>query len=160
MTDELVYASYISGVIQATISDTASGRRLWKPDACKLSTHLCGVVRDRTRKQKDRHLKYPHDSIDTKGIGRAAQGQDAEFNGIVETVFTELNQLAEEKKDEEVGLLLLAYRDGVVSRPEIPDATGLTLKQADNARKRLTRLLGHLDPDLQRDAAETIGVRS
>jgi len=78
---------------------------------------------------------------------------------IAGQVFDELYATAEEKGDDEVALMLLAYRDGVTTRAKVAEEVGISPRQYDAAKRRLSTFCKHLDPSLLEMVRMTYGIR-
>lgn len=82
---------------------------------------------------------------------QAAHGDDAigAVDGVLrERLVAYVRQVAEEKNDLEVYLLIDAYLAGHTKRSELAEHAGLTLSQYGAAKKRLRTLLLQAPPDL------------
>lgn len=148
-------------LIQDAISDTALGRRCWRPESVKLSTHLCGVVNDRilkalTRRQSVQEVSLAdhHKSLQSRSLEISAADRD-----LWRKIKEHLAREAEQKGDGEVQLLLMAYEEHCFKRAEIARETGLTVEQVTNAGKRLDRLIDHLPRELRQEAADRLGMK-
>lgn len=85
--------------------------------------------------------------------------ETAEEARIAGQVFDALYAAADKKEDEEVALILLAYRDGVTTRAKVAEEVGISPREYDAARRRLTTLCKHLDPSLLEMVRATLGIR-
>lgn len=146
-------------------NEPVKGRRRWDPTKCKLSTHLCGIIRSRTHEMINRYLRYPQHSMDDEVASRGLELQDCRsemsimiVRELAIRIVHELYELA--AADDHVTLLLMAYEDGVDKRRDIADEWGLTVQEYDNALKRLTRLIEKLPDELRRNAREYLRMGS
>jgi len=76
---------------------------------------------------------------------------------LSQQVLDAISEVVDEKNDEEVESMLLAYMDGHEKREDILSATGLTRAQHGAARKRLETILRNLPTDLLNAVYEAIG---
>lgn len=74
---------------------------------------------------------------------------DAADNVLRERLVDHVRQIAEEKNDIEVYLLLEAYLAGYTKRAELAEHAGLTLIQYESAKKRLRTLFHRAPPELR-----------
>lgn len=138
-------------LIQDAISDTATGVLTWDPTRCKLSDHLCGAVRHRTKGMIRHQKAFPMEALEDGYHGpgdRPDAEADAVRKNLSDRVLSTLFAMAEEKDDGAVQYLLMAYADGIEGRGDLADATGLSPDEVESAKKRLARLVDKLPLDL------------
>lgn len=156
----------VEELVNQAIVDTADGVLTWDPSKVRLSTHLCGAIRSRTWKQATRQPATKLEALpeenarQPKGLAddRTPDGPVLELEQrvldlvLVARVRVGLEQLAEERGDEHAALVLMAYDEGKVGRTDVAEATGLTVDEVTNTRKRLVRMFKELPPEVLREA--------
>jgi hypothetical protein len=149
-------------LVNQVVVDTANGVLTWDAEKVPLSTHLCGAIKGRTAKLIQRRKPAAAEDVIDEVIARGDAGEvdpvgvAAELRGVVRKVKDHLFRVANEKGDEDVQFLLMAYEQGVEGRSAIGEATGLTPAQVTNARKRLDRYIRDMPPGLAEDARKAM----
>jgi hypothetical protein len=145
------------------IADTMTRVRVWDPARVKLSTHLCGVIRSRTNARIARVRRIRHESIHEVDED---QGGEAEVEAslavaderqrtvavmsMAELVGKVVGQLrCEAAGDDDVLAMLATYELGATSQGEVMERLGWELPRFVNVKRRLTRLVRRLPPELQ-----------
>lgn len=148
--------------VNQALLDTMEGTLTWDPSRARLSTHLCGAIRSRTWKKATRPSRVVLEGLPEEGALQPDNLTDAhspadaalEFEqrtldtALVTSVRAHLDALVAERRDDDVGLLLMAYDEGTTGRTEISVLTGMSVDDVTNARKRLARILRELPPGL------------
>lgn len=158
--------SAVEELVNQAIADTMDGTLTWNPQAVRLSTHLCQAIKSRTWKQGTRDPAVELSPLPDEARGKArstpesltaTEAPDAPFleheqdqldRLLASAVREHLDNLVRERNAEHVGLLLLAYDEGIEGRSDIAQATGMTVDEVTNARKRLKGMLTELPSDL------------
>ncbi len=142
-------------LVQNAISDTWTGVRNFDPTVVSASTHITGVIRDRTWKAFKRLEKVrPQQLPGEDGKGQPLpSGVDevrrVEMFELARKSLDALTKMAEEKDDQEVLSLLVAYEMGVSGRTNLSIETGMTVDEVTNATKKLQRLVNKLPEELR-----------
>lgn len=140
---------YSRELVQDVLTDTLSGVLAWTPSRCTLETHVLDSVRFRSRHDRVRARRFQHISLESCDEPTRAIIEDALATAATVTqqpddrhryarCLESIRRAAE--GDRELIALLDAYRRAR-SKEEVLDATGMTPRQYDNAKKRLARLV-------------------
>ncbi len=143
-------------LVQEAISDTLSGDLSWRPDACALSTHLIGVIRNRTHKLRTRRREFLNRAEQPDGPTAHPEAR-LEAADVWARIRDALFARATDMGDEEVSYVLMAFDDGIHKTTAVCEQTQLTASQVKNAKRRIWRLIAELEPDMV-DAAKQIGA--
>lgn len=146
-------------LVTQVVVDTADGVLSWDSAKVALSTHLCGAIRGRTSKLLTRRKPAAPEEVIDEVITAAnddAVGDIVALREVVAKVKDYLFRLAAENGDEAVGLLLVAYDEGVEGRSAVGEATGLSPSDVTNARKRLDRYIRDMPSGLLADARKAM----
>lgn len=149
---------------QDAITLTILGHRVWNPDV-DLFTHLCGVIRSESTREKRNAEKRGHhlpvdamrldESYDGKLIkdhaemsNRAGSDATARPRRVASIADAARRFLAELRphahRDPHVRMLLDAYESGCKSRKDVLAMTDLSPDEYRNARRKLDRMIQNL----------------
>lgn len=146
-------AAYVEDTIADVVSDTLLGRLAWDPSKnIRLSTHIFLAIRSRMRHDCERATVVPHVSMDEHNDAIQAEVEDAlaratsvsnpEATRWTIEIVGRLRELA--AGDREVLSLLDAMCAGSLERGAVIDATDLSARAYDAARRRLDHLVAQL----------------
>ena len=127
----------------------------------KIRRIACNRIKTIT-KQSDlqkQHLKLPSDHSLSVALPPSGADRKALLKELSAQVCTALYDMAAEKDDDEVNLMLMAYEDGHEKKSDILDATGLNSDQYKKAKNRLETMLRSLPQDLLSNVYEELGVK-
>jgi DNA-directed RNA polymerase specialized sigma24 family protein len=126
----------------------------------KIRRIACNRIKTITKQSdlKKQHLKLPNDHSQSVALPAPGAERKALLKELSAKVCTALYDMASEKDDEEVNLLLMAYEDGHEKKSDILDTTGLTSDHYEAAKKRLKIMLRSLPQDLLSNVYEELGV--
>lgn len=156
------------GVMDA-VSDTVLGERRWRPEACSLDVHLCGVIRSRTSAAIERSLRVRDVPVAARATGEPravveerlamAAGRPEGLEGTVlvdqaRQTLAALRAAAGEANDRQVLVLLDAWAEGETEREAVCEVLGLSVKVYKNARQRLMRMVQRLPEELRGGLAD------
>jgi hypothetical protein len=138
---------YSRELVQDVLTDTLSGVLAWNPSRCTLETQVLDSVRFRSRHDRVRARRFQHISLegcdeptrasieDALATASAQEPEDSERHAHC---LESIRRAA--ASDRDLTALLDAYRRAR-SKEEVLDATGMSSRQYDNAKKRLARLV-------------------
>ncbi len=148
-------------LMHEAIVSTLSGESTWDPAAVKLSTHLIGVIKWKTRNLERRRRKYREASLDDSRDNTSSDGHRlenevtlthlpsssvpiAELRNAAQRVTAEIRPLA--LTDTDV-LRILDTIEAGADHGELMKATGLRPAKYRNARRRLARITERLSDE-------------
>ena len=156
-------ASYAEEVVQATVTDIVSGTLRWDPATRDLEPYLTDTIRLRVRRDRRRAARYAHVSIDAaypstraslldeveSRLAADASSLPGEHHGSMWGSMTHSMQRLREllSADSLAQRFLDALNAGASTRAEVMRTAGLTRAEYHNTRRRIARLLAHLEPD-------------
>ena len=133
---------YARELLQDVLQDTLEGRLYWDPKRKSLRQHVMDSMKWRSRHDYKRARHFRHYSIDEDGWMTAAESALSSRSGDetfdADECIDELRDLAAD--DEDVTMLLDAYRERITKKVDVLRATRLSHLRYDAARKRMQRL--------------------
>lgn len=136
-------------LVADAISDTCLGDVSWDPDLCRLSTHLCGVIRSRTWKMCQRQRARPHVDLDTAGdlVSRAPRADETVLaHQVADAIFRTAAEPANDNAEVDV---LAAFLVGEPTRRAVAERLELTEDQVYAALRRLARRVAVMPEGVQ-----------
>lgn len=152
-------------LVADALGDTFAGVLAWDPARVSLTQHVRSAIAVRVthaiaRQGRLQHLPMVGDLDSGDGLDLVAADASrrvaAEDEGPPERIamrtsassaVAALRRMAED--DEDVLALLDAYRAECFSRADVIDVTGMSVRDYDNARRRLTALAAQLPPGIR-----------
>lgn len=146
-------SAYVEDLVHDVYTDTLLGKLSWNPERkIKLARHIFLAIRSRVRHDYEHLATFPHASMDSLDEMQQAEIENAleettpvakpeVMRSIIEIV-ERLRELA--AGDREVVALLDGMCAGVLERSALMEATGLSARAYDAARRRLDHLVAQL----------------
>jgi hypothetical protein len=133
---------YPRELLQDVLTDTLLGVLHWDPTRKLLRQHVMDSMKSRSRHDYERAVDFPHFRIDDDRWMAAAESTVACRTEDAEEVMDEhINALGDRAVgDDDVLLLLDAYRRRITKKCDVMNATRLSPLRYDAARKRMLRL--------------------
>ncbi len=139
---------YSRELVQDVLTDTLGGVLAWNPSRCTLETHVLDSVRFRPRHARVRARRFQHISLEScdeptramieEALAIATATQQPDDRQRHARPPESIRRAAEGDRD--LIALLDAYRRAR-SKEDVLEATGLSPRQYENAKKRLARLV-------------------
>jgi hypothetical protein len=163
-----VSKTYARELVDDAHADTWTGDLPWDPSQCSLLEHLCQAVKHRTWLEIRHVRRAPFVSLHgpandgttapqiERALARATQGDCSPIimRAISAAVCQELRRLV--PNDHEAAGLLQCWEEGLISRDEVLQRTGLSESAYERARKRLLYLSRYLTPTLRESAQDLL----
>ncbi len=140
-------AVYAEELVQDALSDTLAGVVRWDPSKLPLAVHLIAVIRSRSRHERDRTVRFCHETIKSSLAVEIDVTREFDRTAVAQQALLALRAAA--RGDREVLKILDAYSAGAVEKAEVLQVTGLKPLRYIRARRRLRRKTLQLAPDLR-----------
>jgi hypothetical protein len=146
---------YVSELVQDVLTDTLFGTLSWDPAVVPLEVHVIGAIRCRTKNDRQRALRFRHQSLDCHGSDAAAMMCEVETSlaasqnapspeslAFSSQVLEQVRTLA--SHDAPILRILDAIELGASEPAEIMSVASMSEKVYKQARLRLGRIVEQL----------------
>lgn len=150
---------YVRELVANVISDTATGILHWDPAVQSLEAHVLDAISRRSNHDCSRALRYRHEPFEAFDLeapralaeeveAKLADAAPGRWSGLELDPTERIQRLRAlaEPDDVHVSRILDAFAAGKVTTSDIMRLAGLSGREYDAARKRLTRLAAKLSP--------------
>jgi len=171
-----VVSSQAEDLVDDALADTWLGRLSWDPVKRDLMAHITSTVESHARHERKKAKKFPAASLDAfdeddEDDRAAAVWSEAEEALAANAPATNLTEMmcaidvfdrvrALAAGDLEVLTLLDAMRAGAFERADLMQATGMSPRRYESARRRLDTLLRKLPPSMLRQVGASASEQS
>jgi hypothetical protein len=156
------HAAYAEETVQGAVADLAAGVLRWDPLARDLEPYLADVIRLRVRRDRKRAARHQEVSLDAvhpkhrrspmrdpemQLVASAPAHTDESEENVWGSMPRNMQRLRERVSADPLAQRFLdAVELDATTRAEIMRVAGITRAEFHNTRRRLARLLAHLDP--------------